>query len=440
MSPIPPELLHDTDGIARSPEAAEVGDPALRTLDQVSDTTAVLLHDIRAFVRRYVVLTSEQALTIALWVAHTHAIDAADTTPYLSVNSATKQSGKTRTLEVLEYIVRRAWFTGRTSAAALVRKIDADAPTLLLDESDAAFNGDKEYAEALRGILNTGYKRSGRAALCVGKGADINVRDFTTYCPKAIAGIGRLPDTVADRSIPILLKRRLTSEPVNRWHDRDGHAEAEPIHHLLMTWRESAVKVLKAARPALPEELKDRAADVWEPLLAIADLAGGEWPARARRAAVALMGTVEDADPTIELLRDIAIEVFPGSADDIVPTEKILDKLTANEDRPWATWRRDKPISARGLARLLEPLGVHPVRLSHVRGYRRDALDEVIARYLRIQASSRHSTNESAPKPQDGCPSAAGSKNPSVRGLKAESIGSMTHSHIEPEDEGDATY
>ena len=94
---------------------------------------------------------------------------------------------------MMESIVARPWLTARTSAAALVRKVDADRPTLLLDESDAAFGAEKEYAEALRGILNSGYKRSGRASLCVGKGADLSVKDFSTFCPKAIAGIGRLP-------------------------------------------------------------------------------------------------------------------------------------------------------------------------------------------------------------------------------------------------------
>jgi len=404
------------------------------------DSLRNLLHDLRAYTYRYVVVTPEQAITIALWIAVTHVLDAVDTVAYLNISSATKRAGKTRLLEILEPVVRRAWLTGRTSAAALVRKIEADEPTLLLDESDAAFNGDKDYSEALRGLLNSGYKRSGKATICVGKGADITVKDFSTYSAKAIAGIGKLPDTIADRAIPIILKRKMTSEPVQRWRDRDGRADAAPLHEQLMAWRESAVEILRSARPVLPDELSDRAADVWEPLLAIADLAGGDWPVRARRAAVVLMGSIEDTDPTIELLKDIAIEVMPEETRQVIPTKDIIEKLTALEHRPWATWRRDKPISPRGLARLLDPLGVHPVRLEHVRGYRHDAFDALIARYLPRQASLRQPTNKTGPKSQDGCVSEDVEKNPSVPQFEPDSIELLTHSHIEAGNDDDAQY
>src|SRR5439155_13386826 len=131
--------------------------------------------------------------TLALWTEHTHAVEAADATPYINVTSVEKRSGKSRLLEVLELLVRRPWFTGRTSAAALYRKTHAEGPTLLLDESDAAFK-DREYSEAARSILNSGWRRGGKATVCVGQG-DVSVRDFNTFSPKAIAGIGRLPDT-----------------------------------------------------------------------------------------------------------------------------------------------------------------------------------------------------------------------------------------------------
>src|SRR5262249_8421427 len=130
-----------------------------------------------AFIRRFVSLSEAQARALALWVVHTHAVDVADTTPYLAINSPAKRSGKTRLLEILRLIVAFAWMTGRVTAAALVRKIDKEHPTLLLDESDAAFKGDREYAEALRGVLNSGHERGGRASLCVGQGANIEVKD-----------------------------------------------------------------------------------------------------------------------------------------------------------------------------------------------------------------------------------------------------------------------
>ncbi len=266
---------------------------------------ASLLNDVERFVRRYVVLSDDQAAVVTLWDAQTHTLDAFDCTAYQQVTSATARTGKTRLLEVQEPLVAHAWLTGRTSAAALVRKVDAQKPTLLLDESDAAFGGDKEYAEALRGVLNTGYRRSGRATLCVGQGANLTFRDFSTFGPKAIAGIGKLPDTVADRSIPIELKRRTKTERVKRFRERDARVEAKPIYTALAAWGATAIASLRAARPHLPVALNDRAQDVCEPLLAIAELAGGPWPDKARRAVVALMGEVPDEDINIELLHDI---------------------------------------------------------------------------------------------------------------------------------------
>ena len=107
-------------------------------------------------IQRYVVLGDSESLALSLWVLHTHAIEAAFTTPLLSITSAEKECGKTRLLEVRDVLVARPWLTMRTTAAALLRRTDAKLPTLLLDESDAAFRGDREYAETLRGLLNSG--------------------------------------------------------------------------------------------------------------------------------------------------------------------------------------------------------------------------------------------------------------------------------------------
>jgi hypothetical protein len=407
--------------------------------EPVPSKLPAIRQDVRAFLYRYIVLTAQQAIALTLWVAHTHTIDAFDTTPYLQITSATKRAGKTRLLETMEPLVARAWLTGRTSSAALVRKVDADKPTLLLDESDATFRGDQEFAETLRGLLNSGYKRSGKATFCVGKGAEINVRDFSTFGCKAIAGIGQLPDTVADRAIPIVLRRRMTSEPVQRWRERDGRAEAAPIHRQLTGWSRTATDVLRAARPDLPSKLSDRAADVWEPLLAIADMAGGDWPARARAAAVALMGSMEDSDPRIELLTDL-VEIVNADGPAVLPTKEIIEHLVSLEHRPWATWKREKPITARGLAKLLEPLDVHPARTEALRGYRRDAFTEVIARYLPDQASLRQNPNNGGLNPADGTVLDAPPKTAIVSQSESESIGLLTECRLEAGDDSDERF
>src|SRR5215211_677724 len=236
-----------------------------------AESCVALLGEIAALLRRFVVMTDPQTRVVAVWAVHTYLLGACDATPYLAITSAEKRSGKTRLLEVLELLVARPWFTGRTTAAVLPRKIDADSPTLLLDESDAAFAGDKEYAEALRGVLNTGHRRGGRATVCVGQGANISFKDFSTYCPKAIGGIGKLPDTVADRAIPIRLERRAPGERVDRFRRREVEPQAQQVRYRLSALAEVAETLLDDAHPALPDELDDRAWDGIEPLLAIAE-------------------------------------------------------------------------------------------------------------------------------------------------------------------------
>jgi hypothetical protein len=367
----------------------------------VSDV-ARLLDDVTAFVRRYVVLSPAELVAVALWTFHTHAIDAAPATPYLSITSAEKESGKTRLLEVLELLVARPWLTGRVTAAVLARKIDKERPTLLLDESDAAFGGEKEYAEVLRGILNSGHRVGGRSSLCVGQGASITYADLSTFCAKAIAGIGELPDTVASRSVPIRLKRKAPDETVERFRHRDAATAAEPVQVSLASLAEHHVPQLVAARPELPETLGDRAADSWEPLFAIADLAGGEWPARARDAAVELSARARSDDESRGplLLADIwnVFEARPEARH--LATKVLIEGLCENEEAPWATWHKGAPISPRALGRLLKAFDIHSksVRLpdqSTPKGYSREDFEDAWRRFL-----PSHTPDLSATTPQ----------------------------------------
>jgi hypothetical protein len=347
--------------------------------------TAKLLEAIAAFVRGYVVLSEAQLSAVALWTAHTHVFDAADTTPYLHVSSAEKASGKTRLLEVLELVVANPWLTGRVTPAVLARKVHAERPTLLLDETDATFAGDPEFGQVLRGLLNSGYRRGGKSSVCVGQGANISYIDLETFAPKALAGLGELPDTVASRSIKIALKRKAPSETVERFRRREVFAAAESLDTWAVDWGTRFVDELAFARPELPEDLLDRAADSWEPLFAIADLAGGDWPERARAAALELSGEPEDdASIGVRLLSDCRA-VFNGH--DHLATKDLIASLADDEEAPWGGWHKGSPISPRSLANLLEPFGVRPrtVRLSTdqtARGYAREAFEDPWIRYL----------------------------------------------------------
>jgi hypothetical protein len=386
---------------------------------------AELLMAAYRFVRRFISMSESQAAVIALWAAHTHAIDSADVTPYLAVTSAEKQSGKTRLLETLALIVANPWFTGRVTAAVLVRKVDDKKPTLLLDESDAAFGGEKEYAEALRGILNNGHRRGGVASLCVGKGAEMSYRDFSTFCPKAIAGIGKLPDTVADRSIPIHLKRAARGEIVERFRIRTVMPEANVLREKLEQWAESVVQHLREARPDLPDELSDRQQDGVEPLLAIADLAGKDWSVIARAAVLELCTEAWRSDDSVgvRLLADIR-QVFQTQGVDKIASADLVDFLAAIETSPWGEWSRGKPLSAPKLARLLRPFEVasRKIRIGDKTPWGYDLADfqDAFSRYLpsqkRNNGTTRTDTGENGDSQcgtQNTCSGAENAKNTS---------------------------
>lgn len=331
------------------------GDEAMANLFASAETGAAILSEVEAFIRRYVVASDAEIVLIATWVIHTHVIEAARSTPYLAINSAEKQSGKSRLLEVLELLVHKPWMTGRVTAACLVRKIDAVRPTLLLDESDAAFNGDKEYSEALRGILNTGYRWNGVASCCVGQGVNITYKDFRTFGAKAIAGIGSLPDTVADRSIAIRLKRRAPGEHIQDFDSDELEREAKALRQRITDWSTSNVKMMATVAPDRLEGVSDRQRQVTKPLLAIADVAGAHWPERVRRAAVEVFSgkSSEDQSTGVQLLSDIR-DVFSTKAADRISSKELVDTLVEMEERPWPEFgKTGKPISKATVGRLL---------------------------------------------------------------------------------------
>jgi Protein of unknown function (DUF3631) len=245
----------------------------------------------------------------------------------------------------------------------LLRLIEMNAPTLLLDELDAAMKKNPEMAEALRGIMNSSFERAGaRCILNVPlKGGGYEPREFSTWAPLLLAGIGNLPDTVRDRSIEIEMVRKRRDEAVRRLRRRDGE-DLNVLARKSARWVNDNVEKLESAAPIIPKGLSDRAADAWEPLLAIAELAGGEWPPRARRAALALSGeqAVEDDNIGTQLLSDIRA-VF---TDEQMKSATLVDCLKGLEDRPWADFgRTGKGLTQNTLAKLLEPYKVRPITI-----------------------------------------------------------------------------
>lgn len=358
-----------------------------------------VLDAVREFLARYSAFPSEHcAPMLALWYAHTHAADHFYVTPRLILDSAEPGSGKTRVLEVAQYLVRAPEMTISATTAALFRMV-ADGPiTILFDEVDAIFNPKNGgNNEDLRAMLNAGYKRSATIARCVGDARAMKVEKFPVYAPAALAGIaGHMPATITTRAITVHMKRRRADEHVAEFWEEDVEHQARPLRETLAAWMESVAEQVGRARPTMPDGVRDRPAEIWRPLIAIADAAGDHWPDTARAACnhfVAHAATQPDSIG-IRLLADLQT-LFAARATDRMATAEILTALHEQDEAPWSELQ-GRPLDARRLGRLLGKYGVKsrdikPTGGTAVKGYRLDGdggLADAWSRYLPTAATS----------------------------------------------------
>ncbi len=354
-----------------------------------AEPLADVLAAVDAVLGRHVAFPSEHARhTVALWAAHTHALELAESTPRLALLSPEKGSGKTRTLEVLERLVRDPRHTTNASAAAVYRLTSRmPPPTLLVDEADAIFGPKAGPHEDLRALLNAGHRR-GATTIRVNAERNMEVEEFPAYAAAALAGIGDLPDTILDRAVVVRMRRRAPHEQVTPFRQRDGLA-LEPLRDRLAAAVVAERDRLDGAEPELPDGVADRAADVWEPLVALADAAGGSWPMWAREACLALLAAGQRPDGgslRLRLLSDTRALLHTESRR-LVPSAELLARLQALEEAPWADLRGE-PLSARRLAQMLAPYDVRPTSErptpaeAPARGYTLAELRDVWARYL----------------------------------------------------------
>lgn len=325
-----------------------------------------LLDEITSLLRRYVVLPADAAEALALWTVHTYAFHLRDVTAYVGIESPEKRCGKTTLLDLLSLLVNRAVVASNISPSAIYRVIEEVRPTLIIDEADTFFQGNEE----LRGILNAGYTRKAafvvRVDMSSGKKADGGLASFSCWCPKIMAAIGRLPDTLADRCIIVRMQRKLPSETCERMRRLD----TDDLCRRCARWVQDHQEHLTAAQPPLPAELHDRAADIWEPLLAVADLAGGAWPQRARQAALNLAATTEDTGTIGSLVVEILKAFDRAQADRMLSRHLVLalnfgdlSSLTQAPARRsvFESGCGNKPITELWLANTLRPYGVRPL-------------------------------------------------------------------------------
>lgn len=352
-----------------------------------SHSTATMLDDVESFIRRFCALPSEaDYVAVTLWAAHAHMVGHFHTTPRLALLSPEPGSGKTRVLEVLELLTPNTLFAFSASVPAIFRTLSDRQTTMLFDEVDTVFGkrGKDDQNEDLRALLNAGYRRGAKIPRCVG--AQHEVRQFDVFAAVALAGLGDLPDTVMTRSVIVRMRRRAPSEHIEPYRARTHEPQGHALRDRLAAWAGRVGEAVGSAEPDLPEGVVDRPAEVWEPLIAVADAAGGDWPERARVACLAICGSLGSRGVSlgVRLLTDLR-QVF--GADSALSTVRILELLKGDklgDTAPWATLHGEG-LDPRGLARLLNQYGVQSVKVwigaASVRGYRRADLWDSWQRY-----------------------------------------------------------
>lgn len=377
--------------------------------------TAKLLDCVHAFLGRFVAYPSPHArIAHTLWIAHTHAMDAWESTPRIAFLSPEPASGKTRALEISELLVPRPVEAVNVTPAYLFRKVgdEEGRPTILYDEIDTVFGPRAKEHEEIRGLLNAGHRRGAVAGRCATRGRNIVTEEIPAYCAVALAGLGDLPNTILSRAIIVRMRRRAPSERIEPYRRRLHRPEGEKLNKRLVRWGKAITAKLAEAVPAMPPNVTDRDADVWESILAIADEAGGKWPELARDAAVHLVATARESTPSlgVRLLSDIRevfrrnaltvalvadVALLGGGGDrqeaneedwpESLSTERLISGLLQLEESVWGDLK-GKPLNDRGLSARLRKYDIKPrvVRIggSTPRGYRREDFHEAWARYL----------------------------------------------------------
>ena len=420
LGPSPIRNGRGKSGISNSNLEAEEVEPWPEPVDGLA-----LLNALRDMVKRFVVVPAWAVETLALWILHTFAYELRDVSTYIGIESPERQCGKTTLLTVLSELVNRPVVSSNVSPPALFRAIEELRPTLLIDEADTFLKGNDEF----RGILNAGYTRKTAFVLRVrnaecgeseqhkscprgglrngekeknetsprgGEGEEARnggsrLARFSCWCPKVMCSIGHLPDTLADRCIVIRMQRKRADEACERLRNLETEVLKQQCARFVLDHAEA----IAAAKPDMPASLNDRASDIWEPLLTLADLAGGHWPETARKAAVSLSTTAQQSNPIGSLMLDIFV-LFASEKVERMFTRTLIDGLMGYSDRPWqemaglreSTGRqgKGKEITGPWLSRLLRPYGIRPrtvwIGESSAKGYVLDEMIEIFRRYI----------------------------------------------------------
>jgi putative DNA primase/helicase len=349
-----------------------------------------LLRELSAQVEKYLVIHNKHAATaIILWIAFAWIHDVATYSPLLVIQSATEGSGKTNTSKLISFVTPRSKIVTEPSPAGIYTLIDERHPTLILDDADELLARKSDLAHIVNSSWTNGIplprKIGGRAV------------EFDVFCPKVLNGIDVLPHlkpTTRSRCITVGLMPKLPSEAVTDFDKAADDPNFLPLRRKLARFAADNKAAIKIASPVLPEGYTNRLKDNFKLLLAIAEVAGGIWPQRARAAAVALTKEFDEPSARKQLLMAFR-DLFRKRADlrggTRLYSSQVPGLLLGIDEDTWGNFRGDgRPITSKGVADLLRPFGIRPKHFAvpgsdpptTVRGYEVKQFETAFKYYL----------------------------------------------------------
>ena len=351
-----------------------------------------ILDEVYDFLGDFIVYPNDHCRVVhALWIAHTHLMEAFYYTPRLHITSATSGCGKTTLLNLTNLLVHKPMPILNPSPASLYTLIDKEHPTLLIDEIDTLFA--KKDTFDITSIVNSGFDRSSQGVPRVSM-EPRRVDFFNVFGPMLLSGIDKsnMPDTIENRCIQIRLKRKLPGETVKAYRPHKHKPEGDALRAKLDNWiKDNGIldKAKEIKDPKIPPRIENRSADKWMTLFVVADVADAAdvagisgWGKKAREAALFLLSEDTDLEPTDVselLLKDIR-DIFDIEDSEEIATNDILDKLISLPEAQWSGFIHGRPLTARELGRILKPYHIRPEQIrfgdKNQRGYYRSSFED----------------------------------------------------------------
>lgn len=343
-----------------------------------------LADQIQQTLERFLFLPTGASAALTIWILHTYAPDCFDFTPRVCIMSPEKRCGKSTLLSLIEYLSFRVINVSNITAAAMFRSIEKWRPTLLIDEVDTFLKN----ADDLRGVINSGFQKDGKVIRVEPIGKILEPVVFNCFAPCAIAGIGRIPDTILDRGFGIIMKRKTEKENKDAFRTRDIAAIAADIQRKCLRFMSDNAADIRSARPILPSYLNDRACDVWEPLFAIAGIVSSEWAKKIEESAFYLVNGIKSLNEEscqVQLLRDIK-QIFDSTDTEYQDSTKLVELLNGIDCSPWGAWNNGRGINVQYLAAKLKYFAITPMQTRkndvRTRKYERKQFQDAFNRYL----------------------------------------------------------